>query len=260
MSLQNKIKELRDPNTLKSGHVTKLSKGRKVVVKRDKNGKAKYVKALPIDIKCSKSLKKNVKQMLDEAKTKKNKKIKSYSQALAIAYSKTKKQYPRCDLVQQTNKTKHINNSKTKKILKTKKTKQVQNGGGKRVRLQKKIVKMLISKGYILKQDEPYICSQIKGDAIKKLYNNKKDIPENIKKIRNKSEKFNLVDLLSYINSLIYKCSLRKIKSSYPINNKFKYKFRYSATYNQIYIEPTNNKKKDIENIKNLYKFVKELP
>ena len=73
MTLPDKITELRDPDTLKSGHVAKLSKGRKVVVKRNKSGKARYVKANPTDIKCSKSLKRNVKQMLNEAKTKKNK-------------------------------------------------------------------------------------------------------------------------------------------------------------------------------------------
>ena len=258
MTLPNKISELRDPNTLKTGHVSKLSKGRNVVVKRDKYGKAKYVKASPKDVKCSRTLKKNVKQMLDEAKTKKNKRVKSYSQALAIAYSKTKKQYPKCGLVQQSmNKT---TKSKTKKLLKNKKRKLLQNGGGKRVRLQKKIVKLLIKKGYILKQEQPNICSPIIGDAIKKLYNKKNNIKGFSKEIRNKSKKYTLTDLLSNINSLIKQCSNNK--TSYPENiNEYDSGFRYSNSSKNITFNSSNSSTiRELEKIKSLYKFVQKLP
>ena len=84
---------------LKSGHITKLSGNKYVVVKRDSKGKAKYTKATQKAIKCDKDLKKNIYNMIKEVKSKKNKKIKSYKQGIAIAYSKTSKKYPKCDLI-----------------------------------------------------------------------------------------------------------------------------------------------------------------
>lgn len=102
-SSSNKSSRLRDPNTLKSGHVSKVSRNKYVVVKRDKKGKARYVKAKPKDVKCSKTLKKNVKEMINDVKTKK---IKTYKQALAIAYNKTQKKFPKCELINKTKKKK----------------------------------------------------------------------------------------------------------------------------------------------------------
>jgi hypothetical protein len=100
---KSKSNKLRDPNTLKSGHVARLSTKKYVVVKRNKSGKARYVKARPNDIKCSKTLKRNVKEMINDVKSKK---IKTYKQALAIAYNKTQKKFPKCELIKQTKKRK----------------------------------------------------------------------------------------------------------------------------------------------------------
>lgn len=264
--MPDKISELRDPNTLKSGHIAELSKGRKVVVKRNKYGNAKYVKASTKDIKCSRSLKKNVIQMLNEVKTKKNKRVKSYSQALAIAYSKTKKKFPNCSLILKSTKTKPKTHTKPKTTNKTTNniSKLKQNGGGKRVKLQRKILKLLIKKQYILKQSNTSKCTIINGNSIKQIYDSKQNIPINIKKIRNKSDKLDLNTLLQYINKLIQNCNkdLHNAKLSYPENSsESRFGFRYSNTYANIIILNNNDlPTKELDKIKYLYKFVKELP
>ena len=108
--LPKNIKELKDPNMLKPGHISKLSGNKYVVVKKDKLGNHKYTKASKKDIRCDKDLKKNIYNMIKEVKSKKkNKRIKSYSQALAIAYSKTGIKHPKCSLIIREQKTKKRN-------------------------------------------------------------------------------------------------------------------------------------------------------
>lgn len=108
--LPKTIKELKDPNILKPGHISKLSGNKYVVVKKDKFGKHKYTKASKKDVRCDKYLKGNIYDMIKEVKSKKkNKRVKSYPQALAIAYSKTKIKYPKCSLVLREKKTKKLN-------------------------------------------------------------------------------------------------------------------------------------------------------
>lgn len=214
---KNKLASLKDPNTLKSGHVKKLSSGTAYVVKRNKEGVARYIKAQPDDVKCSKTLKKNVSEMLNEVKKNKNKQ--SYSQALAIAYSKTQKKYPKCQLVQKTNN----KTNKTKKLIKSK---YIQNGGKRRVKLQRKIIKLLIKRNYIRTQDGK--CNVINGDNIRKLYKdlNSNDTPtptttttptttsalQNIKpiikniKYKKQEGKMAPDDFIKLINNLINNC------------------------------------------------------
>lgn len=215
---KNKLASLRDPNTLKSGHVKKLSSGKVYVVKRNSEGVARYVKARPDDVKCSKTLKKNVSEMLNEVKKNKNKQ--SYSQALAIAYSKTQKKYPKCQLVQKTN-------NKTKKLFK-----HIQNGGdiNKKLRkLQRKIIKLLIEKNYIRKQDNT--CNVVNGNNIKSLYNNFKDAPENIRNIKYKKKAYKLHELLNTITNLINNC---KTGTSLTIN-QVEYPFKITKPMHNMH-------------------------
>lgn len=108
--LPKSVKQLRNPETLKTGHISKLSGNRYVVVKKDKNKKSKYVTANKNDIMCDKDLKKNIYTMIKEVKSKKkNKRIKTYPQALAIAYTKTAIKHPKCGLVLKDNKNKKSN-------------------------------------------------------------------------------------------------------------------------------------------------------
>lgn len=212
---KNKLASLRDPNTLKSGHVKKLSSGTAYVVKRNSEGVARYVKARPDDVKCSKTLKKNVSEMLNEVKKNKNKQ--SYSQALAIAYSKTQKKYPKCQLVQKTN-------NKTKKLTKSK---HIQNGGdinSKHLKLQRKIIKLLIKRNYIRKQPPPQQtlfvrCQPVKGDSIKSLYDNFKVAPDVIRNIKYKTNAYTLTELLNIINQLIANCVPKHTTSLYTYTN-----------------------------------------
>lgn len=276
MTLPKSIKELRNPDTLKSGHIAKMSKGRLVVVKRNKSGKASYRKASKTDIKCSKTLKRNVKQMLNEVKSKKNKRVKTYPQALAIAYSKTQKSYPRCELVKRTKSKSKPNSKRTSKRTNKRKmmggkrlTHKVQTGAGKkRVKLQRNILKLLIKKGYILKQDGT--CSTVKSGKIKSLYN--KDITDNtIKKIRNKDKggKMNFTDFLNKMNVMIVKCasSSNIKKNSHPIispqlSSHYISGFRYSGSYKNISYDSNEIRPefKDRVKMSKLYEFVKTLP
>jgi hypothetical protein len=177
-SLPKKIKDLRNPNTLKTGHIAKLSGNKYVIVIRDKKGNARYIPASKKDIKCDKTLKKNVKEMIDEVKSKKNK---NYKQALAIAYSKTLKKYPRCKLLSQ---------NKTKK----------QKAGGlfnffksTPKKLKKKILNQLIKKRFIKKD------KNIKAD-IKDLLNNDTNFESFIKFI-NKSLQNTTIDTETNIDN-----------------------------------------------------------
>ena len=243
---KNKLASLRDPNTLKSGHVKKLSSGKAYVVKRNKEGVARYVKATPSDVKCSKTLKKNVSEMLNEVKSNKN--IKSYSQALAIAYSKTQKKYPKCKLVQK-------NNNKTNKTKKLTNTKYIQNGGKKRVKLQRKIIKLLIEKNYIRKQTGSNSCQPVKGNNIKSLYDDFKSARDEIKKIKykNKNGKQTVNDFIKLINDLIHTChSSINVKDEY-FNEYFKFRNKQFSLIKNIIPDG-----KQYEYMYKLSKFIKE--
>lgn len=150
--LPKSTKELRDPNILKSGHITKLSGNKYVVVKKGKQGTHVYVKANKEDIKCDKDLKRNIYDMIKEVKSKKkNKRIKTYPQAFAVAYSKTATKHPKCKLVFREQKTKKRYNSNQKGgvfgiTLKNKFNNPFKKNNKK---IQKKILDKLIRKGII---------------------------------------------------------------------------------------------------------------
>lgn len=230
MKLPNKISELRDPNTLKTGHIATLSKGRKLVVKRDKNNVAKYVKASKNDIKCSNSLKRNIKNMIEETKTKKNR-IKNYNQALAIAYNKTKKQFPNCKL---------LNNNKTKKNM---------YGGSninkKIAKLQRKILKILIKKEYIKQQPT---CKSI--TKIKHLYIDKSKMDTHIRNIRNKKSNISFPEYFRIINSLLQFCK----KNIYNKDINFSYNGNMHGNLLQISINASQLS--DNDKFISLYNFV----
>lgn len=248
MTLPKNIKELRNPDTLKSGHITKMSNGRMVVVKRNKYGKAKYKNASKSEINCSKTLKKNINYMLNEVKTKKSR-IKTYPQALAIAYSKTQKAFPKCELVKKT-KTKLKTNKNTSNNV----TNNIQQGSGrKRVKIQRDIIKTLMKKGYIQKIKNT-ICKPVK--KIKHLYKETEyseyqaDL-KNISKSRySNGIKMDLNTFLKLINDLIYKCN----------NTKTNFYGTYFNFINKINIRNTFTNTDEKEKFKLLLTFVKNLP
>lgn len=89
---------LKPPSMLRIGHVSKKKKGSKQYVVKSKNGKHVWAPAHVNDIKCSKYLSSKIKKLTHEAKSKNVSRIKSHDQAIAVAYSMTKKKYPNCGL------------------------------------------------------------------------------------------------------------------------------------------------------------------
>ena len=94
---------LKPASMLRVGHVSKKSKGSKQYVVKSKRGKHVWVPASTNDIKCSKYLSSKIKKLTHESKSKKASRIKTHNQAIAVAYSMTKKKYPSCELTKQRN-------------------------------------------------------------------------------------------------------------------------------------------------------------
>jgi hypothetical protein len=92
---KSKYSNLRDPKTLKVGHITKTKQGKYLKVSKDH----KYVAASKGEIACDSFFKSKVKRNIAEMKSRKNSRIKSSMQAVAIAYSQTRNKYPRCKKV-----------------------------------------------------------------------------------------------------------------------------------------------------------------
>lgn len=87
---------------LRLGHVSKRkSKGAKPYVVKSKRGKHVWAPASQDDVKCAKYLSSKIKKLTHEAKHKKSKRIKKQEQAIAVAYSMTRKKYPKCGLLTQ---------------------------------------------------------------------------------------------------------------------------------------------------------------
>lgn len=95
---------LKPASTLRIGHVTKKTKGAKQYVVKRKLGKHVWAPASTNDVKCDKYLSSKIKKLTHESKSKKASRIKSQAQAIAVAYSMTKKKYPNCGLTQQESK------------------------------------------------------------------------------------------------------------------------------------------------------------
>jgi hypothetical protein len=91
---------LKPASMLRVGHVSKTKKAKAYVVK-SKRGKHVWSPASQNDIKCSKYLSSKIKKLTHEAKHKKSKRIKKQEQAIAVAYSMTRKKYPNCGLLKQ---------------------------------------------------------------------------------------------------------------------------------------------------------------
>lgn len=248
--LPKNIKELKDPKTLKVGHITKLSGNKYVVVRKGKNGK-KYFKASKNEVKCDKDLKKNIYNMIKEVKSKKKSRAKSYPQALAIAYSKTKKHNPKCELINQ-------------------------DGGlfgffESDETIKKKIFKKLIEKNYILGNN----CIPIKGDKMSDLLNSYKDREDGdttiqaIQNIKNKQYKADINAYLSIINNQLQRCSNNQQSINEEITTTyFKLSIQKNEKNRNVNIEikqiTTNNTNDNKENktnyFKELLKFVQNLP
>ncbi len=94
-------KNLKPASSLRIGHVTKKIKGTKQYVVKSKRGQHVWAPATANDVKCAKYLDSKIKKLTHEAKSKKASRIKSHDQAIAVAYSMTKKKYPNCGLTQQ---------------------------------------------------------------------------------------------------------------------------------------------------------------
>ena len=92
---KNKHSSLRNPKTLKVGHITKTKQGKYLKVSKDH----KYIPASKGEIACDRFFKRKVKKNIGEMKSRKNSRIKSPMQAIAIAYSQTRSKYPRCKKV-----------------------------------------------------------------------------------------------------------------------------------------------------------------
>ena len=96
---------LKPASMLRVGHVSKKIHGKQYVVKTKKWKPSKaahyWATAKPEDAKCSKYLSSKIKKLTHESKSKKATRIKSHNQAIAVAYSMTKKKYPNCGLLQQ---------------------------------------------------------------------------------------------------------------------------------------------------------------
>lgn len=249
------IKKLKDPNLLKTGHIKKINKKTYLVVKRNKKGKARYVLANNIDINCDKELKNNIKIMIDK---KKKKEIKTYPQAIAIAYSKTSKKYPKCGLI--------IKNDKTKK----------QKGGifglnankvdNKIKQYQKNIIKLLITKGYI----NDYCCNKIKGsNKIIQLNNSKSKfnilyeqyINDFLNKLQNKNlSGFSINNYLKYINLFIERCKInRNVKyndENYKLVTISSLKTKYNIIITKYNYYSSNT---ELQNYINLYNFIEKI-
>jgi hypothetical protein len=86
---------LRNPKTLKVGHIAKTRQGKYLKVSK----KHKYVTASKGEVACDRYFKRKIKRNIIEMKSKKRSFIKSPMQAVAIAYSQTRKKYPRCKKV-----------------------------------------------------------------------------------------------------------------------------------------------------------------
>ena len=95
---------LKAASSLRIGHVTKKTKGAKQYVVKSKRGKHVWAPAAANDVKCAKYLNSKIKKLTHEAKSKKASRIKTHDQAIAVAYSMTKKKYPNCGLTQQQSK------------------------------------------------------------------------------------------------------------------------------------------------------------
>ena len=98
---------LKPASMLRVGHVSKKVHGKQYVVK-SKSGKKSasatthyWATAKPDDVKCSKYLSSKIKKLTHESKSKKASRIKTHDQAIAVAYSMTKKKYPKCELTKQ---------------------------------------------------------------------------------------------------------------------------------------------------------------
>ena len=96
---------LKPASMLRVGHVSKKVHGKQYVVKAKKGKTSKaahyWATAKPEDTKCSKYLSGKIKKLTHESKSKKASRIKTHDQAIAVAYSMTKKKYPNCGLLQQ---------------------------------------------------------------------------------------------------------------------------------------------------------------
>lgn len=90
---------LKSPSTLRLGHVSKKIKGIKQYVVKSKRNKHVWAPANKMDINCSKYLSNKIKKLTHEAKHKKATRIKTHNQAIAVAYSMSKKKYPNCALL-----------------------------------------------------------------------------------------------------------------------------------------------------------------
>lgn len=101
---------LKPASMLRIGHVSKKVHGKQYVVKSKRAKKTASVPKLihywatakPDDVKCSKYLNSKIKKLTHESKSKKASRIKTHGQAIAVAYSMTKKKYPNCGLINQT--------------------------------------------------------------------------------------------------------------------------------------------------------------
>jgi len=230
----NKLSNLKDPNLLKSGHIKKLKGNKYVVVKRNSKGEARYITASKSSIKCDKTLKKNVSEMIEKVKSKSklNKYVKSYPQALAIAYTKTAKKYPKCDL------------------LKTKKTKK-QEGGFFSLftsikKYQKQIFDILNNKKFI---DNKTIYKKYIDE---KKINKTTTINEYLEIINYNIKKSNTIDNIKIIPDFFI---IEKKYIYNYINNNYKYKI--SLNNENALTFGTFTLKKQYKKLK---QFVKKLP
>lgn len=100
---------LKPASMLRVGHVSKKVHGKQYVVKSKSGKKSEsapktmhyWATAKPEDVKCSKYLSSKIKKLTHESKSKKASRIKTHDQAIAVAYSMTKKKYPKCELTKQ---------------------------------------------------------------------------------------------------------------------------------------------------------------
>lgn len=98
---------LKPASMLRVGHVSKKVHNKQYVVKSKKNKKTAssskpihyWATAKPDDVKCSKYLSSKIRKLTHESKSKKASRIKTHEQAIAVAYSMTKKKYPNCGLL-----------------------------------------------------------------------------------------------------------------------------------------------------------------
>ncbi len=97
--------KLKPASMLRIGHVSKTINGKKYVVKsknsRQPSQKKYWAPATKSDVNCAKYLSSKIKKLTHESKSKKASRIKTHDQAIAVAYSMTRKRYPKCGLTKQ---------------------------------------------------------------------------------------------------------------------------------------------------------------